>query len=269
MVVAAVLTAAAAASPTQDAEVTMPGKLFAPRGLDVLVGTTVTWRNVDTSTHTVTEEDDAFDSGMLRPGNAFSHAFREQGTFTYQCRIHRFMRGEVRVFQIVLRGPEERILAGRRARLDGVAPSGAAEVVLERVAKGTVDVVGRAIPGPDGTFTFHVRAPAPVAYRARAGTASSPLVPLQVAPRVAVERRAAGIAVVARPSRAGSRVAIQEYDRERFAFVTVARGRLDASSRTIVAYSPSRVAHVRVVVLGREGWSDGVSRSLLVSPASN
>ena len=76
----------------------MPGKLYAPSRLDVLVGTTVTWQNVDRSTHTVTEDDDAFDSGHIRPGESFSMEFPKSGTFRFYCTIHRFMRGELSVF---------------------------------------------------------------------------------------------------------------------------------------------------------------------------
>jgi len=59
----AVAASGAAARHQEAAEVTTPGKLFAPRDVDVLVGTSVTWRNVDTATHTVTEDDEGGDDG--------------------------------------------------------------------------------------------------------------------------------------------------------------------------------------------------------------
>ena len=263
--VAGVLAASGSAQQTAS-EVTTPGKVFAPRDLDVLVGTTVMWRNVDTSTHTVTEDDDAFDSGHLRPGGTFSETFSEQGRFVYHCTIHRFMRGEVHVFEVVLRGPSEPLRPGRRAPLVGVAPPGTTEVVLERVAPGPAVIVGRADPRPDGTFGFSVRAPEPRSYRVRAGAASSPLVRVAVAPLVRIERRGNEMLVSAFPARPGSRVVLQEYDRERFGFVTVTRARLDASSRATIPYMPAARAHVRAVVRGRQGWSDGVSRPILVRP---
>ena len=268
MVVAAVVAAVAAASGSAatTAVVTMPGKLYAPGRLDVLVGTTVTWQNVDRSTHTVTEDDDAFDSGNIPPGQSFSMAFPKSGTFRFHCSIHRFMRGELSVFEVVLRGPSEPLPAGRRARLAGVAPAGAKTVELLRLAPGPRVVVGRATPGEDGTFAFLVRAPEPRSYRVSAGSAASPVVRVRVAPRVTVARRSSGIAVLAAPSRAGSRVLLQQYDRELFAFVTVALGRLDASSLATIAYAPRGPQHVRAVVVGRGGWSDGASRPLVVRP---
>jgi plastocyanin len=263
---ALVATTASAGGPGQAVEVTTPGKLFAPRDLDVLVGTTVLWRNVDTATHTVTEDDDAFDSGHLRPGGDFSEVFAEPGTFAYHCTIHRFMRGAVHVFEVVLRGPPEPLRPGRQARLEGVAPAGAAEVVLERLWPGPVAIVGRAAPGPNGDFAFTVRLSEPSRYRARAAASASPVVRVSLEPRVTISRRARGIAVSAIPARPGSRVALQEYDRERFDFVTVAQGRLDRSSRTVIAYGPAASARVRAVVRGSRGWSDGVSRTIAVGP---
>ena len=264
VVIAAVGAVSGSAATT--AEVTMPGKLYAPGRLDVLVGTTVTWQNVDRSTHTVTEDDDAFDSGHIRPGDAFSLAFQKSGTFRFHCTIHRFMRGELSVFEVVLRGPAEPLPAGRRARLVGVAPAGAKTVELLRLTPGPRVVVGQVTPAEDGTFAFPVRAPEPRSYRVSAGSAASPVVRVRVAPRVTVAKRPSGIDVRAVPSRAGSRVLLQEYDRELFAFVTVARGRLDAASRATIAYAPRGPQHVRALVVGRNGWSDGVSRPLADGP---
>lgn len=261
---AATAVAAASGSSAGTAEVTMPGRLFSPHTLDILVGTTVTWRNADRSTHTVTQDDEVFDSGFLRPGEAFSATFSRPGTFAYHCSIHAFMRGVVRVFEVVLHGPPEPLAAGRRARLEGVAPAGVDEVLLERVAPGPALVVARAVPAADGSFSFAVRAPEPRAYRVEAGPAMSAPVRVRVAPRVHAETRPGAIVVRTRPPRPGSRVALQEWERERFAFVTVARGVLDGSSRARIEYRPRRRAHVRAVVFGRGGWSDGASRALVV-----
>ena len=266
LVGAATLVATASSATTQAADVSMPGKLFAPRDLDVLVGTSVTWQNADATTHTVTADEDAFDSGFVRPGKTFAVRFSEQGTFVYHCTIHRFMRGAVHVFQIVLRGPEEPLPAGKRTTLEGVAPAGSTEVVLERVSPGPRIIVGRATPGTDGAFLFRVRAPEPRRYRVRTAAAASPVVRVRVAPHVAVVRQPGAIAVRARPARAGSLVALQVYDREKFDFVTVARGRLDSSSRATVQYAPENRTHVRAVVRGSQGWSDGFSRPLVVRP---
>jgi hypothetical protein len=88
---------------------------------------------------------------------------------------------------------------------------------------------------------------------------------VRVSPRVTIERRAAGIAVQAVPARPRAPVALQRYDRDRFGFVTVARGRLDGSSRVLVEYRPRAEELVRAVVRGTRGWSDGVSRPVPLS----
>lgn len=261
LVCAAVVATAGAAATT--AEVTMPGKFFAPDRLDVLVGTTVTWRNTDQSTHTVTEDDDAFDSGHIRPGGEFALTFSKTGTFAFHCTIHRFMRGSVSVFDVVLRGPPEPLPAGRRAVLEGVAPEGVKQVVLERVLPAPAQSIASATPAADGSFRFVVRAPEPRGYRVHADAAESPLVRVRVAPRVAIASRPGAIAVKALPARPGAPVALQRYDRELFTFVTVRRGRLDASSRALVRYRPQGREYLRVVVRGTRGWSDGFSRALV------
>jgi plastocyanin len=264
IVAAAVGAAAGSAAPT--AQVTMPGKFYAPNRLDMLVGTTVTWQNTDRSTHTVTEDDDAFDSGDIRPGETFAMTFEKSGTYNFHCTIHRFMRGSVSVFEVVLRGPSEPLPAGRRTRLNGIAPAGADEVVLERLAPGPVQTVASVRPEEDGAFTFRLRAPEPRSYRARAGTAASAIVRVRVEPRVNASRSDGAIVARALPSRAGSPVVLQAYDRERFTWVTVARGRLDAGSKAAIPYRPADREHVRVVVIGRGDWSDGASRPLVVGP---
>jgi plastocyanin len=260
---AAVVASTGAAAST--AEITMPGKFFAPGQLDVLVGTTVTWRNTDHSTHTVTEDDDVFDSGHIRPGDDFVRTFPQTGTFQFHCAIHRFMRGSVSVFDVVLRGPDEPLPAGRSAVLEGTAPAGVEEVALDRILPGPVETVAVVETEPEGAFRFVVPAPEPRRYRVRAGGAMSPIVRVRVMPRVSLARRGRGFAVHALPARPGAPVVLQRYHRELFSFVTVARGRLDALSRAVVAYRPHGREHLRAVVRGTHGWSDGISRPVVAS----
>ncbi len=70
----------------------------------VTVGDTVRWKNPmtkDGATHTVTQmgclTGDAceFDSGVLAPGQTFTHTFTVAGTFTYRCRLHALMEGVI------------------------------------------------------------------------------------------------------------------------------------------------------------------------------
>ena len=145
-------------------------------------------------------------------------------------------------------------------------PRATTEVVLERVSPRPRELVARATPGRTACSDSRSGRPS------RGATASGRerVEPDRSGPRWRRTYRSpveeTGVVVSARPARAGSRVAIQMYERERFAFVTVARGRLDASSRAAIRYVPERRAHVRAVVRGSQGWSDGFSRPVVVLP---
>ncbi len=64
-----------------------------PKTLDVQVGDTVRWTNLDAATHTVTEEAYAFESGDLLGGETFAFTFDAAGTFGYRCDYHPSMTG--------------------------------------------------------------------------------------------------------------------------------------------------------------------------------
>jgi plastocyanin len=61
----------------------------------VTKGTTVTWTNNDYTPHTVTADNNSFNSGNLSYGSTFSHTFSNSGTFKYHCSIHTGMTGSV------------------------------------------------------------------------------------------------------------------------------------------------------------------------------
>jgi plastocyanin len=70
---------------------------FSPSSISVQPGTTVTWINAGRAPHTVTSDDGQFDSGVLMPGDSYTVKFVGQGTLSYYCAIHPFMRGSVGV----------------------------------------------------------------------------------------------------------------------------------------------------------------------------
>jgi len=79
-----------------------PSKTFDPPILAVSKGTTVLWKNDDSSLHTVTSgtaEGDQpgaiFDSSYLAAGNSFQWTFNDVGTFDYYCTLHPTMIGKV------------------------------------------------------------------------------------------------------------------------------------------------------------------------------
>ena len=177
---ALVLVTAAGSADAPTRTVTMPGKLYDPTQLSVLVGTSVTWKNDDSINHTVTADGDAFSSGYLPPGGAFTFTFAKQGRYTFHCTIHKFMRGEVDVFGLVLSGPEGPVASGQRVVFAGLAPPGTQSVTLRGAPTGDRVVRAR----PDGSFVAAVDTVVPGSFRAVAGRLVSPAVRVQVRPQV-------------------------------------------------------------------------------------
>jgi plastocyanin len=87
-------TGAQPAAPAQS-DVSIVDFSFEPATLDVPAGATVVWTNEGRAPHTVTG--DFADSGVLEPGQTFSHTFAESGDFSYACAIHPEMTGSIRV----------------------------------------------------------------------------------------------------------------------------------------------------------------------------
>jgi plastocyanin len=98
---AAVSQAAAAPTTMPSAAAGGPGAVtikdfaFAPGSITVPAGSTVTWTNQDSASHTVTADDGSFDSKALATGATFSQAFPKAGTYTYHCSIHTSMTATV------------------------------------------------------------------------------------------------------------------------------------------------------------------------------
>lgn len=87
-------------APVATNQVTIKNLSFSPMSITVKKGTTVTWTNQDSPTHTVTSDNGSatvFDSKSLDSGKTFSFTFNNTGTFNYHCNIHSSMMGTVTV----------------------------------------------------------------------------------------------------------------------------------------------------------------------------
>jgi plastocyanin len=91
--------AQAAAAQAAAVSVKIDNFKFEPKELNITVGTTVTWTNVDDVPHTATSKDDpqTFDSGALDTDEKFSFTFTKPGKYPYFCKVHPHMTGVVTV----------------------------------------------------------------------------------------------------------------------------------------------------------------------------
>lgn len=78
-----------------DHKVTIKGFAFSPSNLPVVAGDTITFSNADTTTHTATAPDGAFDTGRIEPGKAARVTVSAAGAHQYHCTIHPNMTGTV------------------------------------------------------------------------------------------------------------------------------------------------------------------------------
>ncbi len=78
-----------------DTSVSIVDFTFEPATLAVTAGSTVVWTNDGVAPHTVTG--DFADSGVLDPGQTFSHTFDAEGDYPYSCTIHPQMTAAISV----------------------------------------------------------------------------------------------------------------------------------------------------------------------------
>jgi plastocyanin len=74
--------------PTDQVLVLVQDSRFTDRSITVPVGTTIVWRYDANLPHTVTADDDSFDSGTMRDGDEFTLTFTDAGEYPYYCRFH-------------------------------------------------------------------------------------------------------------------------------------------------------------------------------------
>lgn len=73
---------------TSSTTITANDDYFSPQDITVSAGTTITWHNVGSMSHTVTADNGLFNSGTLIPDESFSYDFTTPGSYPYYCQFH-------------------------------------------------------------------------------------------------------------------------------------------------------------------------------------
>ena len=80
----------------QDYVVAIKNHSYSPEVLNVIVGSNVTWVNVDSMVNTVTSDyGDELNSGSISSGETYSHVFNRTGNFTYHETYYPRIKGQV------------------------------------------------------------------------------------------------------------------------------------------------------------------------------
>jgi plastocyanin len=244
-----------------------------PQHLDVLVGDTVRWTNDSVRAHTVTADDGSFDSGRLGPDAVFARAFGSDGDVPYHCIIHPFIRGDVRVSHLLLTQPAQPAASNRQFPLLGRAalPAGTPIAIQADRGTGFAPVATTTVQG-DGTFSASVVPGQTGAWRAVAGTDTSPPVTLLVLDRTVAVRTQRGrsrllIRTSVAPASAGATVVLQLFLHDHFGWWPVQKTKLDRSSTARFSVRTRRRVSARVVLTLPDGATAlAVSRKMRVGP---
>ena len=136
----------ATASATPAASVTIQDYFFSPKTVTINAGETVRWDNKGKAKegHTVTAEDNSFDSGVLKQGQAYSHKFSKTGTFSYLCELHPNMVGKVVVESAATGGGGDGGNgSGRSSNDGGISSSGTSGTSTDTSSGGSLPYTGQ------------------------------------------------------------------------------------------------------------------------------
>lgn len=86
-----------AAASNNSGRVAIADFAYSPVDLSVEAGTTVSFPNRDSTSHTASANDGTFDTGTIEGGERGAVTLEQPGTYRYYCLFHPFMKGTVRV----------------------------------------------------------------------------------------------------------------------------------------------------------------------------
>ena len=91
-----VLAQAAKAGGHATLQVEITNFAFQPNVLEMQAGDKVKFVNLDSAPHTATADDGSFDTGTLNNGDEVTIVIEKPGTYSFFCKFHPGMRGEIK-----------------------------------------------------------------------------------------------------------------------------------------------------------------------------
>jgi plastocyanin len=231
---------------------------FFPSHLDVLVGDTVTWRNDSVRQHTVTANDESWDSGRLGARAVFRRRFDQAGRVGYFCRLH-VIPASLDVHNVLLDESPSPGGPGRPRELSGRAASELGTEVRIEADTGAGFVPEATVTAElGGRFHLDISPRVTARYRAVLGSEASPPITIVVLDRrVAVSFRPRGrrtmVSARVTPASPGVSAVLQLRLAHRFGWWPVARAHLDRSSRVRFAIPRGRPHRARVILTLADG----------------
>ena len=232
---------------------------FAPSGISINHGDSITWKNVDKVDHQVVADDGSFASPILHAGQSYTVVLNRAGAFRYHDSYFPRRTGKVTVtgpppsLTLALSAPI--VDFGTPLTLSGAISTGQINQSVEIDAQpfGQLSSMQLVVlkTGASGTFSYTVTPSLYTTYIARWNKTASGTVLVQVAPKLRLLAGGNGYmkAVLAAPmSMAGKHVLLQRLS----AFgqwVNLASLTLGAQNGRLfkpVAYLPIGVSHIRV-----------------------
>lgn len=204
--------AAAPSAPAATKSVAIARSGFVPASVAIAVGDTVTWTNNDTVNRSVVSDSGLFSSGILAPGESFSHTFMQRGTY----RLRDGTRNRVRSTVVVRATPATVTIAASRTTLIFGGEVVLSGTISSRLVGQPVTLVVRPFGAPvervllttgaDGVWRYEAQPRIQTAYSAEYLTSTSGTTTVNVRPRVSLRKVSATrfvVTVVAGRSFAG------------------------------------------------------------------
>ncbi len=265
--------AGAPAAPEVAATASIGSASVLPARLDVVAGEAVRWTNDSVRVHTVTADDESFDSGRIQGSGTYVHRFASAGTNAYHCTLHPLIQGVVEVHHLLLEAPRQAASPRQPFPISGRSDLPAGTTVSIEADSGTgYTPAATAVTDADGRFSTRLEAPTTASYRAVAGARTSPPVEVRALDhRVALSVRRTGrqlelTAKVTPPTR-GGRLVLQLYLPERFGWWPVRAATPDRRSSAAFTLRTRRHLRARVRYTLTDGATPlATSRTVRIGP---
>jgi plastocyanin len=190
----ALAIAGPAAAATKIVQIKATG--FAPTRVEIQSGDSVKWTNVDKVNHQVVSDRGLFASSVLRPGQSYTRAFNQGGTYRYHDGLKPAEKGTV-----VVKGPPPSVSIGANAPvvtfgnglvLSGVVssqlPNETVQVYAQPYGQASYALVATVLTGTGGAWSYATKPELLTFYKARWGNRESAVAMVGVAPSISLRK---------------------------------------------------------------------------------